>query len=432
MLRMPVTAANGAGRMARIVVALVLGAAVTAGAVSFLIDLATHPGPAPFYWWQDDRVLDELTALNAELTQTADAARLGEIEQRLRQLVAEAPLERRSLYLLTTVERRRGEDALADRLDAISAAMSKRDGAFGSAYINRLIARGDAEGAVQWIGNVIRVFPQVQDVMTMQLANLTAEEAFRPAIMTMMASRPFWRALYLQNLRGLTDDRDGYLMLFDSIERSPGGATDKEYAGHIRALIDWGMADKAQDAWVAYNARRSVPVGYGLFDGRFTREPDNILFGWQSWAVRSVVLSRIEAPEVPGGTAMRLQFFGAGARSVGLGQLLRLKAGPHVLTGRVRTEGLKNPLGLVWRLYCRQPGSPDRGLAVTTPQNGTSAWHDFSLSFDVPPTDCPVQVLALETKGYTTLDMQTSGTISFADMAVTPLSATSPSATAAP
>lgn len=421
---MQVRISGPAGVTVRTAVAVIAGAAVLVGAGSFIADLATHPRPEKFFFWQDDRVVDELTQLNTEIAQNPDDRRLAEIERRLAVIAAQSPLERQAVLTLIQVKRKRGEDTQADLLTDIASGMSRRDSAFEIDYIDRLTERGDARGVIDHFDSLIRAFPAYQEILVPEVALKTQDPAFRAAILEALKRNPPWRDAYFSELREFVDDKDLYLSIVKALVEPEWLLTDSEYIGHVSGLLRAGLTKDAYDAWILYNKKSGISVEYGIFDGTFSAVSNKMPFGWQFNNVKSVAKTKsINSPQ-SGGQSIRVDYFGGAVRQAGLQQVLFLRPGPHVFSGSVRSDDLNNPRGVVWRISCWMNNSTATTvLTATPPVQGTTPWRRFSVPFDVPATGCEAQMLRLEASSFAALDTMTKGTVFYTDFQITPAAA---------
>lgn len=384
-----------------------------------IVDLSSHPRPAPIAYWQDDAVVDALDRLEKEVATGPAPQRLQEIEGELLGLFARAPLERRTIYLLIGVERLRHETARADELEDLSSDLSLRDGPFQIAHLGRLLSQGKYAEVVRRIDGLVRAYPNAAPALLTELVTLTNSGDARPSIIEKLRENPPWRPTYMNYLGDLVSDRAVYFEVFRSLIEPQWRLTAAEYGGHLTHLIDWGRIGDARDAWVTYNRRRNIDVPYGIFDASFVRAPDDIPFGWQTWPVGSITRAFVAHPANPDQRALSFRFFGERTPVFGIQQVLALDPGPHVFSGKVKSEDLRVALGVVWRLYCRSTTNGNYSVsAVTPPVSGTHGWQEFRVEFAVPEKDCSSQLLRPETNGRAALDTEVAGQISYTDLAI--------------
>jgi hypothetical protein len=122
--------------------------------------------------------------------------------------------------------------------------------------------------------------------------------------------------------------------------------------------------------------------------------------------------------ETPSNRALRVQFHNTRVPYRNIAQLLLLKPGSYILSGRARAASLKNDRGLHWTIAC-YAGKRER-LGETQRISGTLAWTTFSTSFAVPTeAGCEGQVLRLELPARVPAEQEISGEIWFDDMEIT-------------
>jgi hypothetical protein len=400
---------------ARRVVAAGVAACVFVAAAWQAVTLLATPRPPRINYWQDDAVvaaLDGLKPADAAMEPAAVRSRAEDLVRLLRR----APLERRAVYALVDLYRAVGDEARAGRLERLAVDMSLRNGDIQLGYISRQIARGAFADIVGRLDGLIRIYPDASAALLSLVANLTIDPAIRAELITTLKAAPPWRAGYLRQLRGTEGGRDAYFEVYRALTEPQQRLSAAEIGDHIDGLLGWGMVEEAWQAWVDFNRQRSIEVPYGLFDPHFTREPDNMAFGWYVRVPKGVIATFAPHLIATDQRVLQLQFLGDRNRTFGVQQFLRLQPGPHVFSGRVQTSDLQNPLGIVWRLYCRSRDNTYLTLATSRAERGSSAWHEFQVEFTVPDSGCETQILRPETKGFAVLDTEVTGIIEFSDL----------------
>lgn len=133
----------------------------------------------------------------------------------------------------------------------------------------------------------------------------------------------------------------------------------------------------------------------GLYDGGFEGEKSNQKFGWNIKHHKAYRIHLGKTYGMTGKKALQLSFK-QGLNRIAfkhLSQYLLLEPGDYELQYRARTDALKNPKGLQWRVSCTSKKLDLLGEGQ--PLLGRKPWESRSFKFRVPHS-CGVQSLSLE------------------------------------
>jgi len=89
----------------------------------------------------------------------------------------------------------------------------------------------------------------------------------------------------------------------------------------------------------------------------------------------------------------------------------------YTVSMKARLDSLKNPKGLVWRVYCQ--GKAQQPIGESKPLLGRAQWEKLTFDFKVPVEQCSVQILRLEAASKYLHHHTFQGSIWFDDFKIT-------------
>lgn len=359
----------------------------------------------------------------ATLSETAGyapAERRGMEQAALRRVLDANPANVGALLMLAREFEADGDSARAGRAyrAALELAPYAREVLVFAA--NHFVQQGDRLG-VELLARLATHFPGTRQQVYPVLAAILASGKHQEAVAEVVARKPAWLGSFLVDActRGV---EPGILMPLLLQGTAPAGQGTAEAACLIDRLRALGRWQQAYDFWLNLLPReRLASVGF-VFNGSFEFPSSGMGFDWnlQPRSEREVghAAEVVQALNVSGKQALRVTY--SGKRQIGppVWQYLNLAPGSYVLTGMVRTDGIKAVRGVQWTVRCVDL---DRTLEVVAGSErllGSGEWRTFSMDLRIDPP-CRGQVLQLEAIAAEGSAAFVSGTAWFDDLKLT-------------
>ena len=309
-------------------------------------------------------------------------------EQLARRQLRAAPADGRGYRVMAQIAAARGKEDRALALFRIAARRAPRDLAARGWLAQHALEQGRPAEALAHIDAVLTLSAGAGHRIFPVLVELAGDPAFADVLATTLAKRPAWRSGMLAALRApkggdpVAADR-----VLAALQRQ-GGLTPAEFDGWIEALMQQGRWGEAHARWAAPQLAEGRALSL-LFNGDFNAPPLGTGFDWR---LRSVpgILAQIE-PARDGGS-LHLRFLGRRVAQPPLGHALLLGPGEYTLDWRERSDALRANNGVGWTLTCADARTL---LARGDPLQGSYAWRDRSMTFNVPRKGCLGQWLQL-------------------------------------
>ncbi len=270
-------------------------------------------------------------------------------------------------------------------------------------------------GLARWSGLLLN-HPALESELFPRLLDWAGSPETQSLLKPMLDHPPAWWDRFFAYAARKAPQAETVLSLYHG--RNRGGGLPSR--GEQVAVLDRLWAEQLWvDAYMVWaegldeSARRTQgPLNNGGFDQPMT----GIGFDWRAQPVAGVTVETAQTYGTRGGRALHLVFDGRPAHYQHLVQALLLEPGRYRLQGRVRPDGLVSDGALRWMLGCGW--SDPRPLARSDSFFGKDDWQPFSVSFEVPETDCDIQVLRLEHTDPRRGAMDRPGGIWFEDLAI--------------
>ncbi|AUB83914.1 tetratricopeptide repeat protein [Candidatus Thiodictyon syntrophicum] len=227
-----------------------------------------------------------------------------------------------------------------------------------------------------------------------RLLAFAEDPATRPLLQPFLDRPPDWWGRFFAHAARQEPRVETVIFLYQARNRGQDLPTADEQGVYLDRLWKEGRWREAYLAWLEgldEPARRGL--GH-LYNGSFDLPITGIGFDWRIKPPPGVTVETVQTYGTHGRRALHVAFDGRPARFRHVLQPLFLDPGRYRLQGRVRPDGLSPGDGLRWMVGCDWP--EPRPLAMTEPFIGRDDWQVFGLDFEVPATDCPLQVLRLE------------------------------------
>lgn len=372
--------------------------------------------PARALGWVPDHPQARLALAEAQLA----AADWESASATARRLLAEEPLQGRAFSIVGQAAAARGEDAQALALYQIAARRSPRDVQARAWLADHALAVGNFSQALQHMESLLLTSPGYRAVLMPLMAQMAADPVFATELARVLERRPSWRADMLATLQRAEDPRAADTVL--SALRSEGGLTEDEFEQWLANLIRQGRWGDAYGRWVGTLelADGSMPL---VYNGGFEKPVSSRGFDWHQTRVPGVALEFI-ADRSSRGLVAHAAFGGRPVAQIGLEQPLLLGPGRHRFGARIRADVLRSERGLEWSITCLGQNVP---FATSASIQGTFAWREIKMEFEVPSSECEGQWLRLRNPVRGGSIQQVSGDLWFDDVAIQYLSASSSS-----
>lgn len=331
------------------------------------------------------------------------------IEAAARRLLQAAPADGRGYRLLAEAAAKRGEHAQALQWYRVAAARAPRDVPARAWLAQHALQAGDFDAALVQIDQVLTLSPTAGPTTFPVLAQLAREPRFAAHLAARLAIRPAWRGGMLAALQGTSPEGRGAMDQVLSALHREGGLDDAEFDAWIETLMRQGRWGEAHARW--FGARLPVASRIPLlYNGDWRAVPRNAGFDWRVRQTPGVLVEVRPGQDRSGGLHVRL--LGRRVVETGVEHAVLLPPGHYRLDWRERSYALRATFGLGWRVVCAN----GRPLAASAPLDGSRAWRDQHMNFEVPARDCPGVWLRLGTAGEVGAGQVASGEAWFADV----------------
>lgn len=348
-------------------------------------DALSSRDPAAALSWRSQHPAALLEKGERELRNNRPVA---ELTAAAREAVTASPLDGRGYFLLASSLA--SDPERAEAWYELAAKRGPRDLNTRVWLANHALQRGDYAVALRHIDRILRVEPELFDMLWPVLQGAALAPAAQPALLSRLRLRPPWREGLLARLSQLPGASGNLFPLFDGLRHGSGALNESErrpWLDRMAADGEWGPAFLT---WLDALAPSQRALAGNLYDGDFDEEPSQAGFGWRFDRVPGAFVSRV--PLAQGGHALQVTFLDRRVQFAHVRQMLALSPGHYRLEGRVRLDDLRSERGLVWTLSCARNGV---AIGETPPFRGRQPWSSFSLEFEVPSESCHGQWLAL-------------------------------------
>ncbi|KAF1695292.1 tetratricopeptide repeat protein [Pseudoxanthomonas koreensis] len=316
------------------------------------------------------------------------------------ELAKAAPLDGRAWRILGQVEAAAGNREQARARFEQAVALRPRDTPSRAWLADDLLVRGEYTAALGHIERIMATSPRNRPAMLAVLVKLSADPVFLEALTPLLATRPDWRAAYLQELqRSAGPDVSAQVM---ATLAGHGGLDPAEDARWIDDLIRRGLWGQAYAHWAG--TLPALAVLSPVYNGGFEATPSGTGFDWRTQVIPGQTVTFEAGPAGASGRVAALEFRGRPAPRAGLEQALLLAPGQHELQVRMRAEDLHSDGGLEWVVACADGRILGLGPRIT----GSFDWKTVTAAIEVP-ADCPGQRLYLRNPAPTARSQSTRG-----------------------
>lgn len=241
------------------------------------------------------------------------------------------------------------------------------------------------------------------------LASFVGNDAAADVLVRELAKNPPWRAGVLALVADQGADLARVTAFFQRLRGQGGGLTTTEAQAYRTRLMRAGRYELAYLDWLESLPSATLAHMGQLYNADFAAPVTNSVFDWQFGTIAGAEISLVgQASE----RILRVEFAGGKIPFRHVEHLLMLAPGVYRLSGKARAEDLITDTGLVWQVSCDGVTEP---IGQSSPLSGSVPWHEFSVTFSVPPT-CRMQDLRLVLPARAALDTVISGRAEYKDL----------------
>lgn len=321
------------------------------------------------------------------------------------------PLEGRAYRVLGHLAEAQKNPAQALQLFRKAAYYSPRDLESHLWLLDYSLRTENANAAVHHLDILLRIQTDLLPQLIPAIAGLAVHPASQAAMIDCFKKNPVWRAQAINSLASHEDAGEKYAIFFNRLAQTEKGLSEPEQQAWLSALNRSQQWALAYLNWASQlPAKQQLELG-NLFNGGFEHEPLGGEFDWQFDHIPGAHIDLVLRDGALGNKALRVSFDDRRVPFKSVRQTLVLPPGRYRLSGQGLAENLQTELGLVWVLECAGNGTR---LASSEPWKGNSQkWQLFSLSFDVPKSQCIAQSLFLSLSARVEAEQAIAGSIWF-------------------
>ncbi len=169
-----------------------------------------------------------------------------------------------------------------------------------------------------------------------------------------------------------------------------------ERNAYVKKLQQAKLWKLAYSSWIGGLSSKQFSKIGTVYDGGFESGSYNSGYDWNFKQSRQAKITLGRTRGIKDSRALHVVFNKQKAiKFKHVWQRLLLEPGrSYQLTMQTRIDGLKNPQGLVWRIYCADENT--QLLGESQALMGRQKWHEISFDFSVPKQGCTSQKVRLE------------------------------------
>lgn len=324
-----------------------------------------------------------------------------------------SPLEVGAVRSLAFVADRQSDETRARALMEIAVAKAPRDPRAQAWMFRDELRGGNYPGALSHLDAVLRVRPRLFDDLLPVLTSFAEDPAAFEALAVYLQSKPPWRRLFLLRLPSEVENPGRLTPLYASLKAGPTPPEPQEFSAYLRSLLGAGQVDLAYLLWLQSLPEERRAGLTALYNGRFEYPVSGLPFDWILGDVKGAE-SGVVPLEGGDANALRVRFYNTRVPFRHVSHLLALPPGDYRLVGQVRTDGLRTPRGLQWRVSC---GGQELGASTLFAE--PVPWTRFQFDVRVPADPaCKSQMLQLQIAARVASEQQIEGEVWFMNLEV--------------
>ena len=320
------------------------------------------------------------------------------------------PLDRSSLFNLGVLYGLNGEIEKSNALALRSADRSYRDLGAQTAAISLSLSQRNYADALHRMDGLLRSRPEFAKNFFDLMLNTSATPDGLKETSKLLATSPPWRRAFIAFAIQHPQQKSLVYGLFTALRDAKVEVSTSELRLFIDQLFTNKDYETAYFVWLDFLSPAELSKVGLIFDGEFDVATRNLKFGWNLWPVKNSELKTIPKTNVGTDLALNLHFSDLKENFPGVSQYLRLDPGSYLFKGEVKTEQLKTPEGINWRIVCVEASTQ---IAAGPKLVENTPWKSFEVQFSIPAENCSTQLLYLNWETDAALDHMIDGTINY-------------------
>ncbi len=194
-----------------------------------------------------------------------------------------------------------------------------------------------------------------------------------------------------------------------------------ERNAYVKKLQQAKIWKLAYSVWIeGLSSQQFSKIGT-LYDGGFESDSHDSGYDWNYNQSKPAKITLGRTRGIKGSRALHLVFNKRKSiKFKHVWQRLLLEPGRrYQLIMQTRIDGLKNPQGLAWRIYCADENQQQLGESQAL--KGREKWHEITFDFSVPKQGCTSQIIRLEAMSQYHHEQFFQGGIWFDQVDIVPL-----------
>jgi hypothetical protein len=348
-------------------------------------------------------------------------AELEVLKEREHQALIAAPLNRSALQNLALLAGLEGKKDHQEKLALVLARYARRSVTAQIVAVEILFSKGEYAAALDQMDGVLRSGSpnsQARKAIFDGLGRFIADPKPRKAVAAKLAENPPWRAGLLKHV--FAADKDGRLgyELINELRTAKSRLSDDELRDYIGGVFDRKLFDLAYFVWLDSLEPAELSRSGLIFDGKLDLVPRNLNFGWNFLRSPNIRVSVEQAYGKKKDTALSVNFFESRDNLYHVYQYVVLQPGSYQLKADFVSDNFRSEGGIKWRFRCWNESQSI--LAESEAFKEPSLERQWSLSFAVPASDCPVQFLRMESATRASADQRHRGRVFFDNFEIVP------------
>ncbi|WP_343789177.1 hypothetical protein [Brevundimonas kwangchunensis] len=310
--------------------------------------------------------------------------------------LAKAPFNVRALRVRGLAASSNGQVNQADEILTLAGNWSLRDDPSHTWLIQQRLRQGNYASAFAHAETLVRRRPDLYD-RTFRLFTTAAKLDTRaaPILANLLATRPPWRASYLQSLYN-DEGMPVLISLGILLQNTEAPLTDAELRDIYQVLLRQSRLPALR--YLRAHLRRPALQPF-VDNGRFAAPLSTALqpFGW-SLATGPGIELLVSEDEVSDDNLALRASYRALAPATMVSQLMTLSSGAYLFSLRERVPAAAEGARFEWRVVCLES---NREILRHTTDLGNSSqdtWRSASIAMSVPSEDCQTQQLLLDAR----------------------------------
>ncbi|MES0068061.1 hypothetical protein NKJ73_19850 [Mesorhizobium sp. M0074] len=339
-----------------------------------------------------DALISEITS---DLNDTNNAPDLEALLARAKDALRFNLADARLYSLIGEIKYRQGEKDEAYKLFDQALGLSKTEIHALQRSIGHATETGDLSRAVGEIDTLLRRWPDQFPAISDGLPKILSDPDGYQAVLTAIKAEAPWRVSLIYALSKTSEGLDFANRLLLDLTGSNAPPNSGELSAVINGYFrqrEYGPAYRLFLFSLSDQERKLV--GY-IFNGTFEPVAGGKPFDWQTRDQSGLEITFAKSQDaVEGESGATVRFLNTPVKNTALQQYVALPPGSYRISLVASARNLKLPKELFWSIRCLGPAGE---IARFNIPEGTFNRQSLSQVFSVGPTNCPMQLLTLQT-----------------------------------